>query len=248
MALSRVQPGHRRRRSVVRAGPRAALSPLRHQPGHGRTSSTFTPSSSRTGRGRIDVTLPKPGYYQVLSDFLPTGGASQLIARPLVTAGYAGDLAGNSARLVPDTSLDEVVDDITASVSFDPPPSSPASTATSSFTLTDTKTGRPITDLQTYLGAFGHTLIMSEDMLDYVHSHSLDILAADDDDSVPQFIIPPGSDLEELRGGPDVIVRRTHAKARDVIAPGRSSAATASSTRSRRPSRWGTPCDESLPG
>ena len=41
-------------------------------------------------------------------------------------------------------------------------------------------------------------------MLDYVHSHSLDILAADDDDGVPQFIIPPGSDLEKLRGGPDV--------------------------------------------
>jgi hypothetical protein len=35
----------------------------------------------------------------------------------------------------------------------------------------------PCTDLQTYLGAFGHTLIMSEDMVDYVHSHPLDILA-----------------------------------------------------------------------
>ena len=41
-------------------------------------------------------------------------------------------------------------------------------------------------------------------MLDYVHSHSLDILAADDDDGVPQFVIPPGADLEKLRGGPDV--------------------------------------------
>ena len=35
----------------------------------------------------IDVMLPKPGYYTVLSDFLPSGGASQLISRPLVTAG-----------------------------------------------------------------------------------------------------------------------------------------------------------------
>jgi hypothetical protein len=41
--------------------------------------------------------------------------------------------------------------------------------------------------LQTYLGAFGHTLIMSEDMLDYVHTHPLDILAQGDDDSMPQF-------------------------------------------------------------
>jgi hypothetical protein len=152
----------------------------------------------------IDVTLPKPGYYTVLSDFLPSGGASQLISRPIVTAGFAGDLASDSARLVADTSAMKVVDDITATVSFDPPTFVAGLYGHIIFRLTDTKTGRPITDLQTFLGAFGHTLIMSEDMLDYVHSHSLDILAADDDDGVPQFIIPPGADLERLRGGPDV--------------------------------------------
>jgi hypothetical protein len=152
----------------------------------------------------IDVTLPKAGYYTVLSDFLPTGGASQLISRPLVTAGHAGDLAGDSARLVADMNFVKSVDDVTATVSFDPPTFVAGLYGHMIFHLTDTKTGRPVTDLQTYLGAFGHTLIMSEDMLDYVHSHSLDILAADDDDGVPQFIIPPGADLEKLRGGPDV--------------------------------------------
>ena len=162
------------------------------------------PEQQRDKSWTIDVTLPTPGYYQVLSDFLPRGGASQLISRPLVTAGYTGDLAGNSAHLVPDTSAIKVVDDITASVWFDPSTFVAGLYGHIIFHLTDTKTGRPITDLQTYLGAFGHTLIMSEDMLDYVHSHSLDILAADDDDGLPQFIIPPGSDLEKLRGGPDV--------------------------------------------
>ena len=53
------------------------------------------------------------------------------------------------------------------------------------FHLKDTATERPVTDLQTYLGAFGHTLIMSEDMVDYVHSHPLDILAQPDDDGGP---------------------------------------------------------------
>ena len=152
----------------------------------------------------IDVTLPKAGYYTVLSDFLPTGGASQLISRPLVTAGFAGDLAGDSAHLTPDSSPMKVVGDMTASVSFDPPAFVAGLYGHLIFHLTDTKTGQPITDLQTYLGAFGHTLIMSEDMLDYVHSHSLDILAAEDDDGVPQFLIPPGADLEKLRGGPGV--------------------------------------------
>jgi Heavy metal binding domain len=162
------------------------------------------PEEQPDGTWTIDVTLPKAGYYKVLSDFLPSGGATQLIARPIVTAGYSGDLAKDSASLVPDVDSKKVVDDITASVSYDPPTFVAGLYGHVIFNLTDTATGRPITDLQTYLGAFGHTLIMSEDMVDYVHTHPLDILASGDDDSMPQFLIPPGADLEKIRGGPTV--------------------------------------------
>jgi len=163
------------------------------------------PEEQPDGTWSIDATLPKAGYYKVLSDFMPSGGSSQFIARSLVTAGYAGDLAGDSAHLVPDTVSTKTVDDLTASLAYDPPTFSPGQYVHLNFHLTETGNGRPITDLQTYLGAFGHTLIMSEDMVDYVHSHPLDILAkADDDGGTPQFVIPPGTDLEKLRGGPDV--------------------------------------------
>jgi heavy metal-binding protein len=162
------------------------------------------PEEQSDGTWTIDVTLPKAGYYKVLSDFLPSGGATQLIARPIVTAGYTGDLVRDSAILVPDTDPKKVVDDITAVVSYDPAAFVAGLYGHLIFTLTDTATGRPITDLQTYLGAFGHTLVMSEDMVDYVHTHPLDILASGDDDSMPQFLIPPGADLEKLRGGPTV--------------------------------------------
>lgn len=163
------------------------------------------PEEQPDGTWSIDVTLPKAGYYKILSDFMPSGGASQFIARPLVTAGYAGDLANDSAHLMPDTVASKRVDDVTATLAYDPPTFSVGQYGHLNFHLTDTASGRPITDLQTYLGAFGHTLIMSEDMVDYVHSHPLDILAKSDDDSgAPQFIIPPGADLEALRGGPDV--------------------------------------------
>jgi hypothetical protein len=148
--------------------------------------------------------LPKAGYYKVLSDFMPSGGASQFIARPLVTAGYAGDLTADSAHLVADATATKTVDDMSATVAYDPPAFVTGLYGHLNFHLTDKNTGLPITDLQTYLGAFGHTLIMSEDMVDYVHSHPLDILAMPDDDGNPRFLIPPGADLEKLRGGPDV--------------------------------------------
>src|SRR5262249_51580473 len=138
------------------------------------------PEEQPDGKWSIDVTLPKPGYYKVLSDFMPSGGSSQFIARPLVTAGYAGDLAGDSAHLTPDSVSTKTVGDVTAILDYDPPTFSPGQYVHLNFHLTETGSGRPITDLQTYLGAFGHTLIMSEDMVDYVHSHPLDILAKSD--------------------------------------------------------------------
>jgi hypothetical protein len=163
------------------------------------------PRELADGTWTIDVTLPKAGYYKVLSDFLPSGGSSQFIARPLVTAGYEGDLVADSAHLVPDTTLTKTDADITASVTYDPATFAVGLYGHMTYHLTDTATGKPITDLQTYLGAFGHTLIMSEDMAEYVHSHPLDIIAKPDDDGGPPvFVIAPGTDLEKLRGGPDV--------------------------------------------
>jgi len=163
------------------------------------------PQEQADGTWTIDVTLPKAGYYKVLSDFLPSGGSSQFIARPLVTAGYDGDLVADSAHLVPDTKLTKVDGDITATVTYDPQQFLVGLYGHMTYHLTDTATGKPITDLQTYLGAFGHTLIMSEDMAEYVHSHPLDIIAQPDDDGGPPvFRIAPGADLEKLRGGPDV--------------------------------------------
>jgi hypothetical protein len=161
------------------------------------------PEQLPDGTWTIDVTLPKPGYYKVLSDFLPSGGSTQFIARPLVTASYAGDLAADSARLVPDATHKKTVDGLTAEVSFDPPQFVAGLYGHLTFRLTDGNTNRPVTDLQPYLGAFGHTLIMSEDMADYVHSHPIDI-SMTDENGPKQFMLPVGVDPETLHGGPEV--------------------------------------------
>ncbi len=214
--------------AVVKAGQKATLHFRIFHPGTGESIKKFEvvhekqyhlfvisqdmeyfqhihPEEQPDGTWSIDVTLPKPGYYKVLSDFLPSGGSSQFIARPLVTAGYSGDLAADSAHLAPDTTATKTVDDLTATIDYDPATCVVGLYCHLNYHLSDAASGRPVADLQTYLGAFGHTLIMSEDMVDYVHSHPLDILAMPDDDGgPPQFLIPPGADLEKLRGGPDV--------------------------------------------
>lgn len=150
------------------------------------------PEQSDAGTWSIDVVLPKPGSYVVLSDFTPSRGSAQFLARPLITAGYTEDLLAQRAHLVPNDVPTETVDDLTATVTYDPDTLRAGSYGHLTFHLTKTGTNEPVRDLQTYLGAFGHMLIMSEDMVDYVHSHPAEILSSE-------------LNLEQLRGGPGVM-------------------------------------------
>ena len=150
------------------------------------------PQQSEDGTWSIEVVLPKPGYYTLLSDFLPSGGSSQFLNRPLVTAGYTGDLMAQSAHLVPDTAHTQTVGDLTATVQYDPAIMRAGGYSHITMNLTKAGTSEPVRELQTYLGAFGHMLIMTEDMVDYVHSHPVDMLPVD-------------ANLEEIRGGPTVM-------------------------------------------
>jgi hypothetical protein len=147
------------------------------------------PEQQPDGRWKIQVTLPKPGYYQLLSDFLPTGGSPQFIGRTVETADFDGDLESQTPHLVPDMVLTKTVGSITAHVEFEPSILVEGQYGHLMFTLTDAKTGRLITDLQPYLGTFGHALFLSEDMRDYVHSHPFE---------------GPDSDVSKGVGGPTV--------------------------------------------
>src|SRR5262249_26971597 len=149
--------------------------------------------------------VPREGYYQVLCDFMPKGGSGQFLTAALVTANYAGDIATDSARLVADAALKKSSGDVTATLSFNPAQPASCQYVHLTFSLTDTTTGRPISDLQTYLGQFSHMLLMSEDMQCYVHSHPINLLVAQEDAAqTPEYIIAPDADLAAIRGGPTV--------------------------------------------
>ena len=136
------------------------------------------PEQLPDGRWTIQTTLPKPGDYRILSDFLPTGGSPQFIGRTLETADFDGDLESQAPHLTPDVDVTKTVGSVTAHLELEPAPLVEGQFAHLAFTLTDSNTGRPVTDLQPYLGAFGHALILSEDMRDYVHSHPFEDIDA----------------------------------------------------------------------
>jgi Heavy metal binding domain len=147
------------------------------------------PEQQPDGRWTIQVTLPKPGNYRILSDFLPTGGSPQFVGRTLETADFTGDLESQTPHLVPDIEMAKTVGSITAHLQLEPSTLVEGQFGHLAFTMTDSKTGRPVTDLQPYLGALGHALILSEDMRDYVHAHPFE---------------NPDSDISKGLGGPTV--------------------------------------------
>ena len=163
------------------------------------------PEQGPDGSWSVEVTLPEEGYYKLLSDFVPNGGSSQFIARTVVTADYAGDLAADGASLVADTVLTQSVDDLTATVSYDPEAFVSGLYGHVRFELTETEGGRPVTDLQPYLGSFGHMLVMSDDLVHYVHSHPLDMENSDDETGPMALMLPTGGDPSRLSAGPEIV-------------------------------------------
>jgi hypothetical protein len=149
------------------------------------------PDQQADGSWALDVTLPKPGAYRVISDFLPTGGAPQLLSRTLITADSPTGVGEQDARLVVDTSWKKTVGPLSVELTFDPPRLVAGQYGHLGFRLSDAATGAPVTDLQPYLGAFGHAFILSEDLRDSVHSHP------------PEW--RDGREISTGFGGPDVL-------------------------------------------
>lgn len=148
------------------------------------------PKMESDGSFTIETVLPKPGNYKVYSDVYPNDGAPQVIQRNLTTAGFTTDLVASTPHLVPDSSLTKTLDGMKIELKLEPSEPIAGQPVALKYHLTDAKTEQPVRDLVPYLGAWGHTLILSEDQSDYVHSH-------------PEEVVPETADKSKARGGPD---------------------------------------------
>ena len=114
-----------------------------------------------------------------------------MVHRSLVTTGFDADLFAAQAQLEPDQFLTRTVDGVRFELSLNPVEPLAGKAATLKYHLTDERTGEAVKDLRPYLGAWGHTLILSEDARDYIHSH-------------PSELIPEGVDRTLTHTGADV--------------------------------------------
>jgi hypothetical protein len=119
------------------------------------------PTRDDAGRWSLPLTLPEPGTYKVVADFTPAGHDSALaLAADLVVPGaYAPQPLPAAAR---STSVDGFTVTLDGEL---------AAGRTSELTFTITRDGRPVDDLDPYLGAYGHLVVLRAGDAAYLHVH-----------------------------------------------------------------------------
>ena len=134
------------------------------------------PELEKDGSFTIEHVIPTAGHWALFSDFMPIGGGPQMIVTPFTTAGFAGDLAASIPELTPDRSLTKTADGVVVSLDATPAKLISGEDTDIPIHFTDEKTGEPVRDLERYLGAFGHAMMLSQDMTEHVHAHPEEML------------------------------------------------------------------------
>jgi hypothetical protein len=120
------------------------------------------PVMQSDGTFDLDVKFPHPGLYRTLSDFYPTGATPQLIANTLFVAGPG--LKMTPAKLIADLAPNKT-ENLEVSLTTEPPQPIAGMKTLMFFRLT------PNDGIEPYIGAMGHMLAASADLIDLMHTH-----------------------------------------------------------------------------
>ena len=116
------------------------------------------------GEWTVPWRAAKRGRYWVYGDFLPVGGAPQMLQRMISVETSSPPAARSSPPSRSSLSLN-------ATLSTSTPTLRTGDEARITIALTDAKSGAPVDDLQPYLGAWGHLFVLHEGRDEALHAH-----------------------------------------------------------------------------
>lgn len=120
------------------------------------------PTLESDGTWGIPVDFSRAGDYRVFADFAPAGG-------PALTLGANVHVGGEyDPQPLPAVATTSVVDGYTVTLTGSAKAREP-----SMLTLSVSRGGKPVTDLQPYLGAYGHLVALRAADLAYLHVHPM---------------------------------------------------------------------------
>ena len=115
-------------------------------------------------------TFPSGGDYILFQDYSPKGSSHQLSRIPVSVAGEPGKTVKYTTQ-----NLNWKKDGYEVKLGFDKMLLQTNQALEVSITVA--KGGKPVTNLDNYLGALGHMVIISEDTQDYLHVHPMESVA-----------------------------------------------------------------------
>ena len=107
-----------------------------------------------------DIKFPRAGMYRVLGDFYPDGATPQLITKTVLVPGAATE----TAKITRDYSSKDT-ENMQVEFSTDPPQPIVGMKTLLYFKVT------PVEGFEKLLGAWGHMLVASDDLIDMIHTH-----------------------------------------------------------------------------
>ncbi|WP_433371956.1 hypothetical protein [Streptosporangium sp. CA-115845] len=116
--------------------------------------------TQKGGVWSVPLELPDAGEYRAFADFAPEGAEAMTLGMDL---SVAGDYRPEPPAVPAETTK---VGDYTVTLAGDLVPG-----RTSMLTLSISKDGKPVTDLEPYLAAYGHLVALRDGDLAYLHVH-----------------------------------------------------------------------------
>ncbi|GGD62955.1 hypothetical protein [Paenibacillus nasutitermitis] len=126
------------------------------------------PEFKEDGTFTVNTSFPAGGEYKVFADFIPTGGANTTLSDWVKVEGKEG----KHAAIAADTKLMKEVNGKEIELAMST--TKPNEDVTLTFNIRDAKTKKGIDNLQPYLSAVGHVVILSKDVEQYLHVHPID--------------------------------------------------------------------------
>ncbi|MBY0451245.1 MAG: hypothetical protein K2X01_11535 [Cyanobacteria bacterium] len=123
------------------------------------------PAIGDPGHMIVENTFPKAGQYLLFLQFQTAKAGEQTLRQTL----QIGQAKSSSARLVPDADQAKTVDGYIFKLSNYPTKANVASMPTVSIE----RDGRPVEQIQSFLGAGGHAVIISQDTQSFLHVHPM---------------------------------------------------------------------------
>lgn len=140
-----------------------------------------------------DLTFPADGEYRIFADFAPQGGMKDPEGMPLpVTLSQDVNVGNVSAYRPQPLGGEERTKTFDANqVILTTMPQNLMAGMESMLTFSLSRDGKAITDLEEYLGALGHSVVLRGGTLDFIHAHPMDNNVANQNGKVEFMVSLP---------------------------------------------------------